>query len=722
MDTNSRTPQASLNEDYWLSYVRFPGAWRALEPEDRKWILDQPILGHPSRSRSREPEADGIEVRTEIIKAFHRAEIDARPTVMMLLARLMQICWRTHQAMAPGRTLDDLADHLLKHVLCDSMAVEFSPDGRRSFSWESSGIKTIEHVRFASRQRLRSFLALKKGEPGLRWEIDQRQAASSYSTSSFWTGSVVTELARRMLARLVEAGRPLLLGDLVASLKIDSKQPAILAKAIRGLVQYVFVVIDLDPAQDDLRISLWPALRDRLEKATVTETLPQAVASPPESSGTGFFFSDLAVVVAAAANPLPLKQQTTIELHSALTKELAARLAHVPDWVGGGSFTGSQRIQVAVGAAWGFGYLSPQSGGKRALASTKAGRDWLALPAGERMQAVLDTVRRRRWRTGQWTNTHWNFLPTYEQIRRTPSDNDIMVFEDEIAEAWKHLPLDVWHETNAWLDHAARVHNPITARVGAEGMVMVSKPDDWRGLRWVKRAAENLEAEARKMLASFLLLRLIPFGGVEVGRVASEATAIRLTEVGRYFLGARLDFPPIEDSGAGRVLLQPNFEIVFLGPNLAAEAVLGAFCERIGQNTGTIFRLTKARVQQALHSGTSVERILRTLRETTGREPPANVATELGAWATTKRTYRSDVALVLRCPDAATARRVHGVLGEASVLHGETLVELTAPLTAGRRRKLEQAGVFEDAPPEPPPAVSAPPGPHRPRPRRRGRW
>jgi hypothetical protein len=178
-----------------------------------------------------------------------------------------------------------------------------------------------------------------------------------------------------------------------------------------------------------------------------------------------------------------------------------------------------------------------------------------------------------------------------------------------------------------------------------------------------------------------------------LGKTA-ETTTIALTGIGRYYLGATrsLDLP--REPAAGRVVVQPNFEIVFLGPNLRAEVDLGAFSERTGAGTGAVFRLTKASVQSALHRGLEVEQIGETLRKTAGHELPKNVSAELSAWAAARQTYSIHSMEVLRCDSPEAALHIHALAPHATKILGGSCLEVIRPLRGPDKNRLEKAGFY----------------------------
>ena len=88
-----------------------------------------------------------------------------------------------------------------------------------------------------------------------------------------------------------------------------------------------------------------------------------------------------------------------------------------------------------------------------------------------------------------------------------------------------------------------------------------------------------------------------------------DRISFRLTDVGRYILGLAGDFSyRPEKSAGGEIVVQPNFEIVFLSPSPLAEAMLARFAERLPsaargrRGIGALFKITRAAIYAATYN------------------------------------------------------------------------------------------------------------------------
>jgi hypothetical protein len=204
---------------------------------------------------------------------------------------------------------------------------------------------------------------------------------------------------------------------------------------------------------------------------------------------------------------------------------------------------------------------------------------------------------------------------------------------------------------------------------------------------------DELEEAWTGLLTDFLRMRLLPLGGVKVGLHGDEATCFALTEAGRYLVGAHPDFD-FEQSSA-RVVVQPNFDVVFLDAAPRAECEIAPFAERKGRHRGTLFRITKRSILAAAAAGLTADQVFETLHQCCSGELPPNVRREISGWFAQCRQASLRPAVLIRCPDADTATRVLEAAGNKAIRITDTTLELLdrkaqSPLL----RKLREIGIF----------------------------
>src|SRR5436309_4029289 len=117
--------------------------------------------------------------------------------------------------------------------------------------------------------------------------------------------------------------------------------------------------------------------------------------------------------------------------------------------------------------------------------------------------------------------------------------------------------------------------------------------------------------------------------------VNSEANATAFRLAAGITLVTSDSPPEVEDVPWGRLIVQPNFELVVLAPVSEALLIrLDRFAERLGLEHIAQYRITKASVTRAIQMGMHAETIQQVLEEATGPgvEIPQNVQYSLVEW------------------------------------------------------------------------------------------
>jgi hypothetical protein len=214
---------------------------------------------------------------------------------------------------------------------------------------------------------------------------------------------------------------------------------------------------------------------------------------------------------------------------------------------------------------------------------------------------------------------------------------------------------------------------------------------------------EELRQAWAAVLDNYLRAFLIPLGGVEFGTLPGDRFCFRLTEVGRFVLGLTDQFScrTLDGAADAEIVVQPNFEIVFLSPSPVAEATLARCADRARRTApaqrgvGALFKLTKASIFAAAATGMTAEQVISTLSTLSKKPLPANVQREIEGWFQQCRRVTIGHAALIRCPDADTAARVVSASGRSATLLTDTIVELHEPHSQPALvKKLRTLGIF----------------------------
>lgn len=524
-----------------------------------------------------------------------------------------------------------------------------------------------------------------------RWELERSRP---FPRAFCLADPAVAPALRALLQRLLDgAGGPLPIGELARAFP-ELPRP-LFARALFAGVRYLLLFPALRGRDLEPVVGLWPPLVRRL----LAPPAPEPAAVEPEETLAPPFVADLVAVLAAcAAEPLRVRAQD-LAIFARARAQMAALLAPLPAWAGQ-ALDAPLDVRVDRAARWltrlGFAEVDVGVEAQLCLAATNAGRSWLEGTAKERLLSLLDGLRETIGR-GRWESPDRpHFVPEdWSGYAEIPEAEEAAA----VIAAFADLPPGVFFVLEDFLGHRRERRNPLLQPGRLKHREYGPQP-----------TGEQLERIWSDRLQRFLAERLIWVGGVRLG-LANGRLAFAVNDVGRYLLGTAKGFEA-DDGPAADVVVQPNFEVVFLSPSVTAEAALSRLAERRGTGLGTLFRITRRAVLAAAASGLTGEEALATLDRIASRGVPDNVRREIAGWFAQTRRVALRPAVLLCCPDAETAGRVLAAGGKRVAPLTETVVELREPeAIGGLARKLREMGIFaseREAPLTPAPAGGPP--------------
>jgi hypothetical protein len=470
--------------------------------------------------------------------------------------------------------------------------------------------------------------------------------------------------------------------------------------ALRAGLRYLLLFVSLLDDDYEAVVGILPGIVRRLGPPPPPPA-PVPVAATFEAP---FRISDMTtVLVDAAAEPIPVRGNDG-SLYVRALRALATRLVRAPDWAEVFLFETradeydededgrvmALRIGLAVEALTVHGLAKIANARERwQLSATPAGRAWLALSEGERLKWVLDAYRASTQRTpGGWSTQRpaVDFLGVRLPFSMEARKPDLRA---ALSDAFLGLAPGGPVRMDAFARYHAEIHNPL---LGPDAAYLRTRGSSYG----VPRAREGWESVWAEMLEAFLEIRLVPLGGARLGRTEDGGIAFDVTDAGRYLLGGTdaFSFAAAPD---GEVVVQPDFEVVFLSAAPRLEAELARFAERTGTgHVGALFRLTRASVLRAAETGITAAKLLKTLGEVSRAPVPANVARQVKDWLGATRRVRIRPTVLVECPDAETAARIATLGGAEVTAITRTVLRLDGDhkQLAALVKKLRAKGIF----------------------------
>lgn len=662
--------------------------WDGLSPAARRAYLDlRPGTGM-TRARLGEAAADELLGAGMVEPPSERSSLLAVTPDTRRFHVLVRAMDRVRVLDGPERMLDAYVKEHFTAEQTSRLAGQQAADAGwyRSRTDNAALVETVDWVR--------GVLALRTPDQALRWEIPRRVPGEPTTLAVPHTLSALQRLLRALAEH--PHGIPFATLDAV----LPDVDPPVRAAAVRAGIRYLLLFPALRGAGMDACLGLLPAVARRMGPPPAAP----APVTPAQTFEAAFRMADMtALLVEAAAEPIPVRGADG-SLYVRSQKAIAPRLLGLPPWVADFATFGEdddsalppgveERITFAVELLTSRKLASiAQAGDRYQLRPTASGRRWLALDERERLKEVL-----KPWReSAQRMPMGW-----YSDGRETDffgvrAGFDLTRFAGldgraALEQAFLSIPPGVMVSLREFVRHQSEVNNPFLV----EGVPQRGRQYGWGHM---PSRREEWEALWAKVLFGFVMLRLVPFGGGRLGVVgdpAQERHAFALTDAGRYLLGGADDFE-LAAAPEGEVVVQPDFEIVFLAAAPRVEAELGRFAERTGAGVGALFRITRASVLRAAEQGLTADAVVGTLERVSRSGVPANVARQVRDWIGATRRVSVHPAVLVECPDAETAGRVRALGGPqvAEVTPTVLRLDATGKARAAFIKKLRDKGIF----------------------------
>ncbi len=462
--------------------------------------------------------------------------------------------------------------------------------------------------------------------------------------------------------------------------------PSVLAAAIQASLRYMILFASVRGEDLEPVVGPWPLAGPKVERSR--EFVPVEARDVYHEA---FLLEDMTAALSACiAEPFKLRGDSS--LYAKTWKQIEPGISTQPEWVTATFRLGREnRLEVGVAFLQDMDFVAATVGPDRAhyLTATSRGMAWLPLSAKARLKAVLDSLRGRAgedW--GASRSVSHRFLPYAVEL---PSNiKDTPDFAQAVATSFLEVPAGGFVTLKNFFDRNATERNPLLPLLRRRDFYSLRL-----GRHWLNRPdEEELDGAWHRLLTDFLIQRLVPLGGVKVGIAAKSDICLSVTPEGRYFLTGKGDFE-YGQTEAPEVVVQPNFDVVFLAHAAAAEAEISRFAERKGRKVGALFHISKKSILSAAAGGLTVDYVMDVLKRVCARELPANVEREIRGWFGACRRVETRTAVLLDCPDADTAVRVLAAARGKARAISDTVLELThVREKAAVARKLRDSGIF----------------------------
>lgn len=502
-------------------------------------------------------------------------------------------------------------------------------------------------------------------------------------------------LAQKIVKTLISGENPIPLTDVLTW--ADMKDTQLMSKAIYLLLKNMLVFLAVDDLTGMPVMGILPSIHNFInpENIELEKSDSQVTACPP------FLVDDMTILlIEISVNPMPLRQNDESP-YAKSVKEISSRFYQLPavcNYLH--LYTIEERIRMAMSVLQREN-LATISRKKRKyhFVALNSGKNWLNLNETEKLENTIEGMRNHYAYTKHEDLTRSRFQPSSKWLSKINTVRQ----EHKLT----HKPPDLSGSVFGALKKLAAVKHTVTERSFMRNQIFEENPfftlfhsgvpypdsHNWQDDYIIDHTA--MINSWSRVLQSFIANKAIPCGFINLGKIDDDGShAISLTDAGLYVIG-ELDTLPESKSSDNSILIQPNFEIVFMAQNPRAEVKLGQFCERLGSGMGTLFRISRKSILKGASNGLDSEFILNAMHEVSHKPVPANVTEQVKNWISLCRLVSISTKILFTCPDKVTALQVKSSGGDKVEQISDTVIAVSDRKFAGAlEKKLEKKGIF----------------------------
>jgi hypothetical protein len=685
----------------WLMILLWLEIWRKFSPASRRYYLEA-----KSHAQSMDPQGYGDELEQAVSVGLVEqvASGRAKPTKASTPFRALMVQLAKWPLFEGKPEREQLKEYLHKHYVSDENRTLYA---RNRPAWDSGErpASFLEAKDISAWERpLLSYYELAGNQRTFGWGVPAEKRLQKTWFPTPETG----EAAQFLVSRALDSRRVWLLQELVRELP-ERLRPA-LDSALKACLRHALLFAALDPHSLDLLVGVCPFILHLANRPAPVLPVVEACA---DAEGVAFHVEDMTQVLALAATDECYLNVSGYgrQFFKSVETRLQEEFVPLPGWLAGRADFRT-RLHSAAESLDQLRLITDthRKETKRRLKATAEGRKWLAQAPADRLRQVLFECQ-RIWKNVEWAgpqdsrDSYYDYAEDYElemdedfgdedEQDVTPVGSNRSVKELDLLgwqkSVWRQAPIEGCVALDAFLDYHARVSWLRPA--DKPGVSTDRKVALGGGSGEGDIAAEEL---CRARLENFFWQVMIPFGCVQATQRGDSKLWFRLSSAGQYLVGLKKTVQYGPEATAGAVVVQPNFEIVFLGPDLGAEVAMAAFAERCGRNVGTLFRLTQPKMILAASRGATAESVLTTLKKHSSTPIPENVVAEVKAWFGACRSLALRQSILIQAEDAETALRVKQLLGSECRALSATLLEWPeSSLTPKLVSTLREQGLF----------------------------
>ena len=384
-----------------------------------------------------------------------------------------------------------------------------------------------------------------------------------------------------------------------------------------------------------------------------------------------YLLEDMVIVLMRCLAEPPRLKTDHVSFLKKVEEQLSNQLVEIPPHLSGHFQTSNtERLAEAVRFLFNL-HLTTKAGlssKSMNLVITEFGHKWLNSSTEKKLETIYSGLcEAKRTRRIAYINTFkFSPCPIPLMVRREDFEPT-----SDLIKAFGSLVVDEYILFDQFIDHQVKVCNPLRAIAADSGFASITIGHD----HFVKSTGE-VDLIWADYLKNFLFTRLFALGAVTFASGDNGQLALALNTAGSYLLGLSETFSYADSNSDKILIVQPDFDIVFLAPSPVVESKLTPFAQRLSSGIGVLFKITRASIMAAASVEMTADDVLFTLAEHCLQPVSSNVEIEIRGWFDQCSYFEGHETYIIKCPDHTTMMRVLEIAGSLVTPISDTVLEL----------------------------------------------
>lgn len=403
-----------------------------------------------------------------------------------------------------------------------------------------------------------------------------------------------------------------------------------------------------------------------------------------------YLLEDMVLVLMRCLSEPPRLKSDQQTFHKKVEEQLSSRLVEIPPHIMGNfTLTNKDRLIGAVRFLINLRLANKEGISSKSmnLVISELGHKWLNGSTEKKLKTIYIGLQKAIKKSRiAYINT-FKFAPTPIplMIRREEFDPT-----NKLIESLSQLNASQYIVLDKFIAQQVKHNNPLINKARKYGLSSITIGNN----HFIRSEAE-LELIWADYIKSFIYTRLFALGGITFGFDNDGLLSMALNKAGLFLMGKAQEFSYDEPSANKVIIVQPDFNIIFLSPSPSIESKINPFAEKIGSGIGVLFKITRQSIMEAAAIEMDANTVLDILSTHALQPVSENVCIEIKNWFKQCYYFEGRETYLVKCQDKQTMMRIVEVAGKQVTPVSNTVLELNDPskkLTFLKRMK--DNGIF----------------------------